>query len=107
MTKWNFTSVRFVLFLFEKQICGYEFTGKLARMFQDIKVSEDLNTEFLEYLKTESPSNHQNQPMTSFIGLDFNVNVLQVREKSSYLKKQSENVFVSDEFVAISTANSE
>jgi hypothetical protein len=61
-----------------KQTCGYEFTGKLARMFQDIKVSEDLNTEFLEYLKTELSSTAHNQTMTSLIGLDFNIYVLQV-----------------------------
>ncbi|CAF2675205.1 unnamed protein product [Rotaria sp. Silwood2] len=60
-----------------KQICGYEFTGKLARMFQDIKVSDDLNVEFLEYLKSELSSTAHNQTMTSLIGLDFNIYVLQ------------------------------
>ncbi|CAM4808242.1 unnamed protein product [Rotaria magnacalcarata] len=60
-----------------KQICGYEFTGKLARMFQDIKVSDDLNTEFLEYLKSELSSTTSNQTMTNLIGLDFNIYVLQ------------------------------
>ncbi|CAF3459379.1 unnamed protein product [Rotaria sp. Silwood1] len=60
-----------------KQICGYEFTGKLARMFQDIKVSDDLNNEFLEYLKSELSSTTHNQTMTSLIGLDFNIYVLQ------------------------------
>jgi hypothetical protein len=64
-----------------KQTCGYEFTGKLARMFQDIKVSEDLNNEFLEYLKTELSSSTHNQTMTNLIGLDFNINVLQVEIK--------------------------
>ncbi|CAF5047653.1 unnamed protein product, partial [Rotaria sp. Silwood1] len=59
------------------QICGYEFTGKLARMFQDIKVSDDLNNEFLEYLKSELSSTTHNQTMTSLIGLDFNIYVLQ------------------------------
>jgi hypothetical protein len=65
------------VFLF-KQICGYEFTGKLARMFQDIKVSDDLNNEFLDYIKTELSSN---QTMTHLIGLDFNIYVLQVSEQ--------------------------
>ncbi len=65
------------MFLF-KQICGYEFTGKLARMFQDIKVSDDLNNEFLDYIKTELSSN---QTMTHLIGLDFNIYVLQVSEQ--------------------------
>ncbi|CAM4870034.1 unnamed protein product [Rotaria socialis] len=60
-----------------KQICGYEFTGKLARMFQDIKVSDDLNTEFLDYLKSELSSTTANQTMTNLIGLDFNIYVLQ------------------------------
>ncbi|CAF1220958.1 unnamed protein product [Rotaria sordida] len=60
-----------------KQICGYEFTGKLARMFQDIKVSDDLNIEFLEYLKSELSSTAHNQTMTGLIGLDFNIYVLQ------------------------------
>lgn len=61
-----------------KQICGYEFTGKLARMFQDVKVSEDLHNEFVNYLKTELSSTVQNDTMSHLIGLDFNVNVLQV-----------------------------
>jgi len=65
------------LFILLKQICGYEFTGKLARMFQDIKVSDDLNNEFFEYLKLESSSN---QTMTHLIGLDFNIYVLQVEK---------------------------
>ena len=47
-------------------------------MFQDIKVSDDLNNEFLDYLKTESSSTVQNQTMTHLIGLDFNIYVLQV-----------------------------
>jgi len=48
-------------------------------MFQDIKVSDDLNTEFLEYLKSESSSN---QTMTHLIGLDFNIYVLQVKPQT-------------------------
>ena len=47
-------------------------------MFQDIKVSDDLNNEFLDYLKLESSSTVQNQTMTHLIGLDFNIYVLQV-----------------------------
>ena len=47
-------------------------------MFQDIKVSDDLNNEFLDYLKAEMSSN---QTMTHLIGLDFNIYVLQVRKK--------------------------
>lgn len=71
--------------VFFKQICGYEFTGKLARMFQDIKVSDDLNGEFLEYVKTELHSTVQNQTMNNLIGLDFNIYVLQVEKTSSFV----------------------
>ncbi|XP_030369017.1 cullin homolog 1 [Scaptodrosophila lebanonensis] len=37
-----------------KQTCGYEYTIKLQRMFQDIGVSKDLNTSFKQYLQTEN-----------------------------------------------------
>lgn len=47
-------------------------------MFQDIKVSDDLNNEFFEYLKLDLSSN---QTMTHLIGLDFNIYVLQVKQK--------------------------
>ena len=50
-------------------------------MFQDIKVSDDLNNEFLDYLKSESSSTIQNQTMTHLIGLDFNIYVLQVDDR--------------------------
>jgi hypothetical protein len=66
---------------FLKQTCGYEFTGKLARMFQDIKVSDDLNIEFFDYVKSELSSTTQHQTMTNLIGLDFNIYVLQVKAK--------------------------
>ncbi|CAF0948041.1 unnamed protein product [Adineta ricciae] len=59
-----------------KQICGYEFTGKLARMFQDIKVSEDLNVKFAEYVRNEPPAT-QHQTISNILGLDFNIYVLQ------------------------------
>ncbi len=48
-------------------------------MFQDIKVSDDLNAKFFDYLKINSPkTSAQNQTMTNFLGLDFNIYVLQV-----------------------------
>jgi hypothetical protein len=47
-------------------------------MFQDIKVSDDLNIEFLEYVKSDLSSTIQNQTMNNLIGLDFNIYVLQV-----------------------------
>ncbi|KAH8297284.1 hypothetical protein KR044_010070 [Drosophila immigrans] len=49
-----------------KQTCGYEYTVKLQRMFQDIGLSKDLNSNFKEYLKTQS--------ITSDI--DFGIEVL-------------------------------
>ncbi|CAF3571796.1 unnamed protein product [Adineta steineri] len=60
-----------------KEKCGYEFTGKLTRMFQDTKVSEDLNIKFLDYLKLETKSRVQNQTITVLLGLDFYIYVLQ------------------------------
>ncbi|KAI9894115.1 MAG: hypothetical protein M1814_004886 [Vezdaea aestivalis] len=33
-----------------KEACGYEFTNKLQRMFQDIQVSKDLNTSYKTWL---------------------------------------------------------
>ncbi|CAF2516331.1 unnamed protein product [Rotaria sp. Silwood2] len=83
-----------------KQICGYEFTGKLARMFQDIKVSDDLNVEFLEYLKSELSSTAHNQTMTSLIGLDFNIYVLQQicgYEFTGKLARMFQDIKVSDD----------
>ncbi len=47
-------------------------------MFQDIKVSDDLNSKFLDYLKSEAPTPGQTHTMTSLIGLDFSIYVLQV-----------------------------
>lgn len=49
-----------------KQACGYEYTIKLQRMFQDIGVSKDLNEKFRENLKTT------NTP----IEIDFSIQVL-------------------------------
>lgn len=39
-----------------KQACGYEYTSKLQRMFQDIGVSKDLNEEFRNYLQSSASS---------------------------------------------------
>lgn len=47
-------------------------------MFQDIKLSDDLNTQFINHLKSESQLPVQNQTMTNLIGLDLNIYVLQV-----------------------------
>jgi len=49
-----------------KTACGYEYTSKLQRMFQDIGVSKDLNDQFKKRLQTT------NEPFT----FDFMVQVL-------------------------------
>ncbi|KAI1324152.1 Cullin-domain-containing protein [Xylariaceae sp. FL0255] len=35
-----------------KEACGFEYTNKLQRMFQDMQISKDLNTGFREYSKS-------------------------------------------------------
>uniref|UniRef100_U5EX69 Cullin-1 n=1 Tax=Corethrella appendiculata TaxID=1370023 RepID=U5EX69_9DIPT len=37
-----------------KQACGFEYTSKLQRMFQDIGVSKDLNEQYKQHLKDEN-----------------------------------------------------
>ncbi|CAG7819834.1 unnamed protein product [Allacma fusca] len=49
-----------------KLACGYEYTSKLQRMYQDIGISKDLNDEFKSFL-----SNHN-----VTLSLDFNIQVL-------------------------------
>ncbi|XP_013794364.1 cullin-1-like [Limulus polyphemus] len=49
-----------------KQACGFEYTSKLQRMFQDIGVSKDLNEQFRKHLATSS------EPLD----LDFSIQVL-------------------------------
>lgn len=49
-----------------KQACGYEYTIKLQRMFQDIGISKDLNDKFRQRIKT---SDHPNE-------IDFSIQVL-------------------------------
>ncbi|CAG2225779.1 cullin-1-like [Mytilus edulis] len=51
-----------------KQACGFEYTSKLQRMFQDISVSKELNDQFREHLK-KSPAEDQ-------LDIDFSVQVL-------------------------------
>jgi cullin 1 len=45
-----------------KEACGFEYTNKLQRMFQDIQTSKDLNTNYKEWLATtfdaEDAKNH-------------------------------------------------
>ncbi|CAI9724537.1 cullin-1 [Octopus vulgaris] len=49
-----------------KQACGFEYTSKLQRMFQDIGVSKDLNERFKKHLQASS------QPLD----IDFSIQVL-------------------------------
>ncbi|TTC44338.1 Cullin-1 [Bagarius yarrelli] len=48
-----------------KQACGFEYTSKLQRMFQDIGVSKDLNEQFKKHLANSEP-----------LDLDFSIQVL-------------------------------
>uniref|UniRef100_A0A6B2E962 Cullin-1 n=1 Tax=Phlebotomus kandelakii TaxID=1109342 RepID=A0A6B2E962_9DIPT len=49
-----------------KQACGFEYTSKLQRMFQDIGVSKDLNEQFRQHLVTNKLLNE----------IDFSIQVL-------------------------------
>ncbi|KAK6635897.1 Cullin-1 [Polyplax serrata] len=49
-----------------KQSCGFEYTSKLQRMFQDIGVSKDLNEQFRVYLEKSKESTD----------IDFSIQVL-------------------------------
>jgi len=49
-----------------KQACGFEYTSKLQRMFQDIGVSKDLNEQFRNHLSSSS------EPLD----IDFSIQVL-------------------------------
>ncbi|CAF1268122.1 unnamed protein product, partial [Adineta ricciae] len=71
-----------------KEMCGYEFTNKLARMFQDVKVSEDLCMKFFESLKSQSNSTIKNETMAHLLGLDFSIYILQA---NSWPVSQSQN----------------
>ncbi|KAH0946080.1 hypothetical protein HN011_007027 [Eciton burchellii] len=49
-----------------KQACGFEYTSKLQRMFQDIGVSKDLNEQFRRHLSNSAES----------LDIDFSIQVL-------------------------------
>lgn len=49
-----------------KQACGFEYTSKLQRMFQDIGVSKDLNEQFRNHLLKSN----------ELLGVDFTIQVL-------------------------------
>ena len=42
---------RLCLLLTRQATCGYEYTSKLQRMFNDIGTSKDLNAKFRDHLK--------------------------------------------------------
>lgn len=44
-----------LLLLLVQQACGFEYTSKLQRMFQDIGVSKDLNEQFKKHLSNSEP----------------------------------------------------
>ncbi|XP_076268949.1 cullin 1 isoform X3 [Rhynchophorus ferrugineus] len=49
-----------------KQACGFEYTSKLQRMFQDIGVSKDLNEQFRNHMVNSNET----------LGIDFSIQVL-------------------------------
>lgn len=49
-----------------KQACGFEYTSKLQRMFQDVGVSKDLNEQFKKHLSATS----------DLLDIDFSIQVL-------------------------------
>lgn len=52
-----------------KEACGFEYTNKLQRMFQDMQISKDLNDSYKEWSAKEQQGEAQN-------GVDFSVQVL-------------------------------
>ncbi|XP_039265598.2 cullin-2-like [Styela clava] len=50
-----------------KSVCGYDFTSKLHRMYNDMRLSADLNTKFSDFLTKHNED----------VNINFNVNVLQ------------------------------
>lgn len=41
-----------------KDLCGYEYTSKLQRMFNDVRVSADLNSRFQSWSKNKQINMH-------------------------------------------------
>lgn len=56
-----------------KEACGYEYTNKLQRMFQDIQISKDLNSSFKEFegKLTDSGSQKPVDAQYSILGTGF------------------------------------
>lgn len=53
-----------------QQACGFEYTSKLQRMFQDIGVSKDLNEKFREHLR--------NSATKETSSIDFSIQVTKI-----------------------------
>lgn len=51
------------LFVLLQQACGFEYTSKLQRMFQDIGVSKDLNEQFKKHLSNSEPLDCEYTPV--------------------------------------------
>lgn len=80
-----------------KQACGFEYTNKLQRMFQDVGVSKDLNEQFRNHLqKSNEPLDIDFQIQVLFISfktfsplISFNKIELQVLSSGSWPFQQS------------------
>ncbi|KAJ8377555.1 hypothetical protein AAFF_G00256190 [Aldrovandia affinis] len=58
-----------------KQACGFEYTSKLQRMFQDIGVSKDLNEQFKKHLSNSEPLDSLDNGCLCVV-VDFSIQVL-------------------------------
>ncbi|KAI1503099.1 Cullin [Biscogniauxia marginata] len=54
-----------------KEACGFEYTNKLQRMFQDMQISKDLNTGFREHLKGLQSEKQPLDSSYSILGTSF------------------------------------
>ncbi|CAH8582740.1 unnamed protein product [Schistosoma rodhaini] len=54
-----------------KEACGFEYTAKLQRMFQDVNATRELNAKFSDYLQKQEEANG-----STIKGTDFNIMIL-------------------------------
>ncbi|TPX08445.1 uncharacterized protein E0L32_010062 [Thyridium curvatum] len=54
-----------------KEACGFEYTNKLQRMFQDMQISKDLNDGFKDHLKQSLEDSHTLDSQYSVLGTGF------------------------------------
>lgn len=60
-----------------KQACGFEYTSKLQRMFQDIGVSKDLNEQFRAHVAGQGNSDSNSSSSNGHgLDIDFSIQVL-------------------------------